>query len=86
MRDSGILRSFGVFAPQDDARTIFSIGGRPEAGDAYARDDTTNAGGGTAIDTLGEPSEALTQSTPPWPDILVVVEDVVGVVFGLYVH
>ena len=28
MRDSGILRSFGVFAPQDDVRTIFFPGGR----------------------------------------------------------
>src|SRR5688500_15832665 len=30
MQKSGILRSFGVFAPQDDVRTdIFSTGGRP---------------------------------------------------------
>jgi hypothetical protein len=40
MRDSGILRSFAVFAPQDDVRTIFSHAVRREAGDAYARDDS----------------------------------------------
>ena len=40
MRKSGILRSFGVFAPQDDVRAdIFSTGGRPAGRDAYARDD-----------------------------------------------
>jgi hypothetical protein len=40
MRDSGILRSFAVFAPQDDVRTIFSHGVGRQAGDAYARCDS----------------------------------------------
>ena len=35
MRKSGILRSFGVFAPQDDVPAIYSTAG-PQIGDAYA--------------------------------------------------